>query len=179
MDHPEPAPALPDILDHGLSIVFCGINPGVDAAAAGHHFVGRGNRFWQVLHLAGLTPHRVRAQDDAGVLRYGLGLTAAAARPTPHADQVAQEEFTRAAPALLRKLALYRPQCIAFLGKAAYLALTGRRHADWGEQAQLLCGARVWLLPNPSGRNRGFSLDRLVQAYAALRLALPVPVPAP
>lgn len=33
---------LEDILAEGLSVVFCGINPGLLAAAAkGHHFAGR------------------------------------------------------------------------------------------------------------------------------------------
>jgi len=31
-------------------------------------------------------------------------------------------------------------------------------------------GARVWILPNPSGRNRAFTLDRLVEAYRQLYL---------
>ena len=79
------APGLPDILAPGLQVVFCGLNPGVDAAAAGHHFLGRGNRFWPVLHLAGFTPHLVAPQDDASVLGFGLGLTAAVGRPTRRA----------------------------------------------------------------------------------------------
>lgn len=31
----------------------------------------------------------------------------------------------------------------------------------------------AWVLPNPSGLNRGFSLDALVLAYAELRAAVP------
>jgi TDG/mug DNA glycosylase family protein len=33
-------------------------------------------------------------------------------------------------------------------------------------------GAEVWVLPNPSGLNLGFSLDQLVDAYSELRQAL-------
>jgi TDG/mug DNA glycosylase family protein len=166
-----PGQSLPDILDHGLQVVFCGLNPGLDAAAAGHHFLGRGNRFWPVLHLAGFTPHQVAPQDDRTVLAYGLGLTAAAARPTRRADELQGEEYAQAAPALLGKLRSYQPRYLAFLGKAAYLGITGRRHADWGEQAGRLEATRVWILPNPSGLNRAFSLGQLVEAYAALRHA--------
>jgi TDG/mug DNA glycosylase family protein len=71
----------------------------------------------------------------------------------------------------LRKLQCYQPRYIAFLGKAAYQNIAGRRQVSWGEQAERLGAARVWILPNPSGLNRGFSLDRLVDAYAALRRA--------
>ena len=39
------AQGLPDILAPGLQVVFCGLNPGADAAVAGHHFLGRGNRY--------------------------------------------------------------------------------------------------------------------------------------
>jgi TDG/mug DNA glycosylase family protein len=49
------AKPLPDIVAPGLSVVFCGLNPGLSAAASGHHFVGRSNRFWRTLHLAGFT----------------------------------------------------------------------------------------------------------------------------
>jgi len=165
-------PGLPDILGPGLQVVFCGLNPGVDAAVAGHHFLGRGNRFWPVLHLAGFTPQQLAPQDDHAVLDFGLGLTAAVGRPTTRADQVAKEEFTQAAAGLLQKLAQYQPQWIAFLGKAAYAAMTGKRQLEWGEQAERFGGARVWILPNPSGLNRGYSKEQLVDAYAELRRAL-------
>ena len=167
----EPA-GLPDILSPGLQVVFCGLNPGVDAAAAGHHFLGRGNRFWPVLHLAGFTPHQLAPQDDHTVLDFGLGLTAAVGRPTTRADQVAKDEFTQAADAVQRKLETYRPQWIAFLGKAAYAAMTGKRQLAWGEQLERFGGARVWILPNPSGLNRGYSKEQLVDAYAELKRAL-------
>jgi TDG/mug DNA glycosylase family protein len=162
---------LPDILGHGLKVVFCGVNPGVDAAAAGHHFLGRGNRFWPVLHLAGFTPHQVAPNDDRTVLDFGLGLTAAVARPTNRADQIQTDEFAESASALLRKLEFYKPQCIAFLGKAAYAGITGRRNINWGEQSEHFGPARVWILPNPSGLNRGFTKERLVDAYLELNRA--------
>src|SRR5471032_3438799 len=163
---------LPDILGPGLKVVFCGINPGVDAAAAGHHFLGRGNRFWPVLHLAGYTPHQVAPQDDRTALDFGIGLTAAVARPTNRADQLRADEFAEAGAALSAKLELHRPQYIAFLGKAAYAGISGKRDVAWGAQAARFGGARVWILPNPSGLNRGFTKEMLVRAYAELRQAL-------
>jgi TDG/mug DNA glycosylase family protein len=171
MQMPEPVPAqpLPDLLAQDLRVVFCGLNPGVAAAAAGHHFLGRGNRFWPVLHLAGFTPYQLAPEDDGEVLRYGLGLTAVVARATRGAGDVGDEEYVLAAPALLHKVRVYRPRHLAFLGKAAYCAITGRRQVDWGEQEEGLEDSRVWVLPNPSGLNRSFTLEKLVEAYAALR----------
>ena len=73
----DSAQSLPDILAPGLSIVFCGINPGLRAATTGHHFAGRGNRFWKVLHLAGFTNEEFRPENDRQLLHYGCGLTTA------------------------------------------------------------------------------------------------------
>ncbi len=164
--------SLPDILGHGLKVVFCGINPGADAAMAGHHFLGRGNRFWPVLHLAGFTPYQLAPEDDGTLLEFGLGLTAAVARPSQRADQIGAVEFANAAPALLEKLEFYKPACIAFLGKAAYAAMTRKQELSWGEQPERFGGARVWILPNPSGLNRGYTKEKLVEAYSALRCAI-------
>ncbi len=168
----EVEPTLPDILAHGLHVVFCGINPGADAALAGHHFLGRGNRFWPVLHLAGFTPHQLAPADDWSALDFGLGLTTAVARPTSRADQIQKEEFDEAAAGLRAKLEFFKPLYVAFLGKAAYAAMSGKRDLAWGEQPERFGGARVWILPNPSGLNRGFTKERLVDAYSELRRAV-------
>jgi TDG/mug DNA glycosylase family protein len=50
--------------------------------------------------------------------------------------------------------------------------MTGRRQLAWGAQATRFADAAAWVLPNPSGLNRGFGLDALVTAYRELRLAL-------
>ena len=34
--------SLPDVIGLDLKVLFCGINPGLLAAASGHHFAGRG-----------------------------------------------------------------------------------------------------------------------------------------
>jgi double-stranded uracil-DNA glycosylase len=159
---------LPDILGKGLDVIFCGINPALSAAAAGHHFVARSNRFWRVIHQAGFTPEEVRPEDDRTILQHGCGLTAVVERPTASAAQLSTEEFVAAAAPFERKIAQYAPRFVAFLGKAAYAALSSRRDIAWGPQAALLGGAAVWVLPNPSGRNRAFSLDQLVSAYREL-----------
>jgi double-stranded uracil-DNA glycosylase len=162
---------LPDILADDLDVVFCGLNPGVQAAAAGHHFVGRGNRFWQVLFLAGFTSRLFDPTDDRLLLGEKCGLTAVVARPTASAAEVSIGEFTAAAAALERKIRAHRPRLVAFLGKKAYSAIIGRPTIEWGRQNEMFGGTNAWVLPNPSGRNLGFSLDELVLAYRELRVA--------
>ncbi|AXF21742.1 G/U mismatch-specific DNA glycosylase [Burkholderia pyrrocinia] len=166
------ADALPDVIAAHLDVLFCGINPGLAAAATGHHFEGRNNRFWRVLHLAGFTPHEIAPQDDRTILRYGCGLTTVVSRPTASADQLSQAEFGAAATGFEQKIAHHAPRFVAFLGKAAYAALSGQRDIAWGRQAARLARATVWVLPNPSGRNRAFGLDDLVDAYRQLHLVV-------
>jgi TDG/mug DNA glycosylase family protein len=43
---------------------------------------------------------------------------------------------------------------------------------SWGRQAERFGGAVAWVLPNPSGRNRAFSLDALAAAFRELRLSV-------
>jgi double-stranded uracil-DNA glycosylase len=162
---------LPDILANDLDVVFCGLNPGLQAAAAGHHFVGRGNRFWRVLFLAGFTSRLFDPTDDRLLLTEDCGLTAVVARPTASADEVSVREFIAAAGALDRKIRAYKPRLVAFLGKKAYSAMVGRSTVEWGRQNEMFGTTGAWVLPNPSGRNRGFSLDELVLAYRELRAA--------
>lgn len=164
--------ALPDLIAPNLAVLFCGINPGMLAAGTGHHFAGQANRFWRVIHLAGFTTEEIRPEHDRQILGYRCGLTTVVTRPTARADELSREDFTGAAAELERKVDRYRPRFVAFLGKAAYAALSGRREISWGLQpGARLGGSAVWLLPNPSGRNRSFTLDRLVEAYHQLHLA--------
>ena len=159
---------LPDIIAAGLKVLFCGINPGMTAAATGHHFAGRNNRFWRVIHLAGFTAEEISPQEDRAILRYGCGVTAVVKRPTARADQLSPEEFIAAAAEFEQKIARHAPRFVAFLGKAAYAGLSGQRDTAWGLQPTRMKSASIWVLPNPSGRNLAFDLDRLVEAYRQL-----------
>ncbi|WP_240766360.1 G/U mismatch-specific DNA glycosylase [Paraburkholderia flava] len=166
------SPSLPDLLEPGLSLVFCGINPGMRAASSGHHFEGRSNRFWRVLHLAGFTPEQIRPEDDHTILRYGFGLTTVVPRATARAAELSRSEIELAGDAFRSNIERYAPRYVAFLGKMAFAAITGTRDIEWGAQAEPFGGARAWVLPNPSGLNRAFDLDALVTAYREARVAV-------
>jgi TDG/mug DNA glycosylase family protein len=170
--------SLPDVLAPGLAVVFIGINPGARAAAAGHNFAGSNNRFWRAVHLAGFTPVELSAEQDQTFVKYGCGLTTAVARPTRRAEEVTRAEVIAGVAVLKAKIERYAPGTIAFLGKAAFAAINGQREVIWGPQPGRFAGAAVWVVPNPSGLNRGFSLDELVTAYAALRRAVAKDLPA-
>ncbi|WP_266182884.1 G/U mismatch-specific DNA glycosylase [Dyella humicola] len=163
--------SLPDIIAPHLTVLFCGINPGMMAAATGHHFAGRANRFWRVIHLAGFTAQEILPENDRLILRNHCGLTSVVKRPTARADQLSPEDFISSAAGFEQKVGRYAPRFVAFLGKAAYAALSGQREVAWGLQAATIEHSAIWVLPNPSGRNRAFSLDQLVEAYRQLYLA--------
>ncbi len=127
---------LPDILAKDLMIVFVGINPGLKSAMEGHNFSGRSNRFWKVLHQAGFTPHQIIPQSDATILNYGYGLTTAVARATVRADELSKEEFHASIEQFKHKIEKYKPRYLAFLGKPAYQAFSGKKVIQWGLQEE-------------------------------------------
>ena len=71
---------VPDVLTPGLTVLFCGINPGLYSAFTGHHFARPGNRFWPAIQRAGLTDRLLSAAATRTPLRYGLA-SAHLARP--------------------------------------------------------------------------------------------------
>lgn len=167
-----PAGGLSEILAPRLSVIFCGLNPALSAHRDGHNFSNRSNRFWRVLHLAGFTPRLLRAEEEREMLRYGLGLTSAVSRPTKSASELKKHDYITASPALEEKIRQLAPGNLAFLGKAAYAAISLRRQIEWGRQPDDFAGTSIWVLPNPSGLNRAFDLARLTQHYREMRLAI-------
>ena len=162
----------PDILAVGLDVIFCGLNPGASSATAGHNFANASNRFWRVLYLAGFTETCLRPQEERRLLKYGCGITAAVRRPTVRADEVPRNEFRAARVEFEAKIRRHSPRSIAFLGKRACAAMLELQKVEWGRLPMSFAGTNAWTLPNPSGLNRGFTLDALVEVYSKFRLEL-------
>ncbi|SCB50460.1 G/U mismatch-specific DNA glycosylase [Rhizobium multihospitium] len=162
----------PDILENGLKVIFCGLNPGMSTESSGHSFSTPSNRFWTVLHLAGFTDERLEPKDERRLLAYGCGLTTAVRRPTRRASEITAGEFRDARTGLEGRICNLAPRAIAFLGKRALAEMLQVNDTTWGRQPFDFGGVPAWVLPNPSGLNRGFSLDALVRAYSACRLAI-------
>jgi TDG/mug DNA glycosylase family protein len=165
-------PILTDLIAPDLKIIFCGINPGLKSALDGHHFTGRSNRFWKVLHQAGFTPYQIEPINDAAILEFGYGLTTAVERATVRADELLKDEFDNSIEIFKKKMENFKPKYIAFLGKPAYVAFSGQKQISWGLQPRDFCGISVWVLPNPSGLNRGFTLSDLVMYYRQMFSAI-------
>jgi TDG/mug DNA glycosylase family protein len=162
---------LPDVIASGLTVLFCGINPGLYSAAVGHHFARPGNRFWPALHSGGFTKRLLTPNEDGLLLESGYGLTNLVARATAGADELSTAELIAGMQLLERKIHRYAPRWIAILGVGAYRSAFGRPRAGLGEQSESLAGAEIWVLPNPSGLNAHHQPAQLAAAFSRLHEA--------
>ncbi len=160
---------LRDVIAGDLHTLFVGINPSLLSAQRGHHFARPGNRFWPALHLAGFTPRRLRPDEDAELLAYGVGVTNLVARPTRAADELSRDELRAGAVALAALCGRYAPRLVACVGLGAYRSAFARPRARIGLQDERVGGRRVWLLPNPSGLNANHQLPDLARLYGEAR----------
>jgi double-stranded uracil-DNA glycosylase len=162
---------LPDVIAPDLKVLFVGINPGLYTAAIGHHFGRPGNRFWPVLHLAGFTPRQLSPFEERELLPLGLGITNFVARATAAASELSPDELKAGAAELERKVGEFRPRFVASVGVQAYRVGFARPRAGVGLQPERLCGAGLWVLPNPSGLQAHYQLPELVRLFTELRAA--------
>lgn len=165
----DEASGLAEILGPGLSVVFCGLNPALSAVRDGHNFSNPTNRFWRVLYASGFTPRLLKADEEWELLTYGCGITSAVSRATRGASELKRQDYANDAPALESKVQKFAPANLAFLGKAAFAAISLRSEIEWGRQPERFARASVWVLPNPSGLNRAFHFARLLEHYQAMR----------
>ena len=164
--------SVPDVLRPGLRVLFCGINPGLWSAATGQHFARPGNRFWPALHRSGFTPRQMSPKEQNALLSLRLGVTNLVERGSARADELTDEELRAGAEILDLKLRRHRPAWLAVLGVGAYRTAFGIRSATVGPQPDVRGTTRVWVLPNPSGLNAHYPLDRLTSEFARLRAAI-------
>jgi TDG/mug DNA glycosylase family protein len=152
-----------------VRLLFVGINPGVRSALTGHHFAGYSNRFWNLLFDSGLTPVRLQAEDDDRLPEWGYGVTNVIARPSPGIDSLHRDEYEQGVRILRRKVRRWKPDIVAFVGVTLYRAVFGVRTAvALGPQPERFEGARVFVLPNPSGRNANYSYAEMRAAFRKL-----------
>lgn len=162
---------LPDVIAPGLDVLFVGINPGLWSAATGWHFARPGNRFWPALHRGGFTPRQLHPSEQDELPGYGLGITNMVARASARADELTAAELVEGAEILAGKVGRYRPRWVAVVGVTAYRIGFTRPKGGFGPQPEPLAGARLWVLPNPSGLNAHFTPATLGAAFAELRAA--------
>ena len=166
---------MPDLLPGAgqeLRLLFVGINPGLWTAATQTHFAHPGNRFYPALLRAGVLTRAVdpaagMTDEDREHLRErGIGITNLVRRATARADELTADELREGGERLLATIARTRPAVVAVAGITAYRQAFGVRKAQTGEQPEPVEGARLWVVPNPSGLNAHETVESLAVAYA-------------
>lgn len=172
---------LRDRISPGVRVLLVGINPGVTSARTGHHFAGPSNRFWRLLYESGLVPERISHLNDVRLPEWALGVTNVVARPSPGIDELRPHEYIEGWHILEKKIDRFRPEIVAFVGVTIYRSLLkvlgakGVTAIEPGFQHATVHGARIFVLPNPSGRNANYTYAEMLEAFSALRRAISEP----
>ena len=162
---------VPDLIGPGLRLLFVGINPGLWTAATQTHFAHPGNRFYPALLLGGVIDRPIDrgtgfTDDDRDYLvRRGIGITNLANRATAKASELTADELRRGGEALRALVRERTPAVVAVAGVTAFRTAFGNTKVVLGEQAGDFEGARLWVVPNPSGLNAHETVETLAAAY--------------
>jgi double-stranded uracil-DNA glycosylase len=159
---------VPDVLGPGLSVVFCGINPGRVSAAAGAHFANPRNDFWRLLHDAGFTPRLYEPHEQFALLELGIGVTNAAYRTTKGSGDLRRGDFEGSAQRLEQLARDLSPRALAFVGKEAFRGAFGTR-PDVGAQVKTLGDVGLFVLPSTSPANAAVPYPERLRWFQALR----------
>jgi len=164
-------PPLRDRITPGVRVLFVGINPGIRSAETGHHFAGYSNRFWKLLYEARLVPEPVTFEDDDRLPEFGFGITNICARATPGIDTLEPAEYVEGRLKLRRKILRYKPAVVAMVGVTVFRAMFPDRKGAvaLGLQPETIGDTRVFVLPNPSGRNANFTYAEMLAAFGGLK----------
>jgi TDG/mug DNA glycosylase family protein len=169
---------VPDVIARGLDALFVGINPGYASARAGHHFANPANPFWTLLYESGFVDRRLTPEEERELLQRGLGITNLVPRATAGVADLTRADVEEGREVLARKLRRYRPRAVVFVGLTAYAAFERRNRprpasrVACGEQPERFAAARVFVVPNPSGRNAHFTRRQMRTAFRAVARAL-------
>ena len=165
---------LRDCIQPGVLVLFVGINPGLRSAQTGHHFAGYSNRFWKLLHESKLVSEPLTYREDRRLPEWRLGLTNIIGRCTTGIDVLDPVEYRQGVASLRRKIRHYQPHIVALLGVTIFRMLFSPKEQsksplDLGVTTMQLAGARIFLLPNPSGRNAYYSYRQMLTVFQSLR----------
>lgn len=162
---------VPDLVGPGLRLLFVGINPGLWTAATQTHFAHPGNRFYPALLGAGIIEREIDRgagmtdDDRAHLIDRGVGITNVVHRTTARASELTAAELRAGGEELREFVRSHQPLVVAIAGITAYRTAFKLPKAVMGEQDEPFEGARLWVVPNPSGLNAHETVESLAGAY--------------
>lgn len=153
---------VPDVLQTGLSTVFCGRAPSPESARRRAYYAHFSNKFWEILAESGLTERQLEPEEYAQLPRYGIGLT-----DINKTEFGSDHELSGSGDnprALLAKIEQFQPKILAFNGKNNFRMFVNEAYGiskstpvDYGLQSGLtIKSTEIWVLPNTSARARGY-----------------------
>jgi TDG/mug DNA glycosylase family protein len=149
---------IPDVLEAGLDVVFCGTAPSAASKERGAYYARPGNRFWPTLFAIGLTPRQLAPEEFRIVTEYGIGLTDVCKTAWGQDADLSANDFD--ADALRVKIEMNTPRFLAFTSKRAAREYLGR-DADYGIQNDRIGTTELFVLPSTSGLATRFWNERI------------------
>lgn len=144
---------LPDLLETGLKVVFCGTAVGERSARRKAYYAGPGNQFWDILAKTGLTPYRLHPEQYPALVQYGIGLTDLVKKRFGGDAALSSRDFD--VEGFMAKVKRSSPIAIGFNGKKAAEVFFGRK-VNYGRQKERIGDTAIFVLPSTSGAARGF-----------------------
>lgn len=139
---------VPDVLEPGLSVVFCGTAPSAASFERLAYYAKPGNRFWPTLHAVGLTPRQLVPEEFRSVTEFGIGLTDLCKHVYGQDASLVGTDFDP--DALREKIVHHAPEILALTSKTAAQHLLGHPVA-YGFQDETIGDTRLFVLPSTSG----------------------------
>ncbi|ONG50389.1 mismatch-specific DNA-glycosylase [Pseudoroseomonas deserti] len=152
----DPAHILPDVLEKGLRLVFCGSAPSKRAAAVGAYYAHPGNKFWRILATAGLTERQLQPAEFRTLLQYRIGLTDMAKHSFGNDSELPPGAYDP--EGFERRIKEVQPVAVAFTAKAPAAAFLRQRTSSltYGRQSRRPGFPELWVLPSTSGLATSF-----------------------
>lgn len=165
---------LPDVLQEGLIIVFCGTAASAKSAEIGAYYANPTNAFWRTLHTIGLTSRQLHPTEFRILVTYHIGLTDIAKNVSGNDNDLSLDDFD--SNGLTQKVETYKPQILVFTSKRGYREWRGikpSKSVAYGWQNEAIGRTKIYVLPSPSGAARGYwdisVWQTLAETYQQLR----------
>ena len=151
----EAMTVLPDILNFGLTVVFCGTAAGAISAKVHAYYAGRGNQFWKVLFRTGLTPLELNPNEFHTLPKYGIGLTDLAKISSGSDKAILSSDLD--IPGFCSKIEKFTPKIVAFNGNKSASAFF-RYSVDYGgpQRDERIGRIAIFVLPSTSAAARKY-----------------------
>lgn len=144
---------LPDLLQDGLKVVFCGTAAGNRSAQLQLYYAKPSNKFWRTLYQVGLTPNLLDPKDYQQLLTYGIGLTDLVKKKAGMDKLLSQKDFEYVD--FHQKIEKFQPKVVCFNGKRAATEYFGHP-VVFGKRAEQVGITEFFVAPSTSGAANGY-----------------------